>query len=1332
MTDGDVYISNDTGNGFSVLVSGSNANANNANPGVINITETTGALTVTANGITGSGAVTIKSDEGVVLSDVVTGGASSAVVIDSSAGGSITRTAGAGVVTGDSVELKALGDIGASGNVAAISTAANTLKFANSANNNVYITNAKANGSALLVSGTSTGGDISIIETMDAIKTNGVVSTTGAVTLKGNLGIELNYDVEGGVVIIGSTSGSITRASAVSGAVPSAVVTGTTSVTLNAAMGIGAVGPGFAISTAANTLEFDNSDSGDVYITNAKTSAGAVSVRGTNKESGAGNISIIETADAIAVDGVLTGGGAVTITSKGVALNAAVTGGANSAVIIDSSAGGSITRTAGVGVVTGNSVTLKAETGIGDTGLAISTVANTLAFQNSSNEVHISNTGKTANTAVSVSGTNGTTGDISLIETQESIVIDGAITGGGEVTIDSTLGSITGANTVTGAGVTLKAETGIGDSGNEISTEADTLSFTNSAIGGVYISNAKAAPGAVSVSGTSAGLVNIAETSADLNVAANTTITSGDTLNLSVSKDEGIFTIAGSVSGTSGAHTYTADNMIIDGSIDASGQTVTLKTFTVGDTINLVAGSDVFGNSELELSSAELNRITADTLQIGDSNQKAIILSGNLIAPASSNDLTLSASDGITLNHDVTTAGNLVIDSAMGSITATALDNVLTGTQVTLNAMGGIGTDKFAISTIADTLVFDNSGVAVAGDVYISNANASGVSVSGVNRGAGANSIIERVGGLRLDGASTSGGAITLSGNTGVVIDADIGSSGIPSSGVVTIDAPIGDVVVNGDIFSNSDINLNASIGDIIFGANSGLSSTSGDLKMESGGGEILGRGDVSFKGSELLFDNPLSVVGNLAIEIVTLNLQQDITTMSGGDITIVSSDLSFSQAPVISSDGKLTLPAFIATGDLTLNSVDDLSLQLVRITGGDLNINGGSGKVEISGKMNASDNVSITAGDLDIRTATAALEVVGNVTIADQSIGGLGIGLGVLQSGKLNLGTSEMQAITAANLILQSDNGVTLVGDLNAADVTTSLIIAANTFDMKKSPNAIIELGADLDFADTAVTANDALSVSLAIAGDFAMNGVMTSSGTVTVDAGTGVTMGAPSRIATTNKAIKMTATTGDVSLGLLDAGTAAVDITATEGGILNNNGIFVNVTKALVNIKAGSVTLNAANRIGVSNSDAITLDIDPSSSIDLTFGAEFAYINNRKNTTVINNSAGEVVDGLTFSKGVISLVQNIGSDTHEPQLNEGVYTTLLSDDSPISVLGADFENLSGEDDEDSIVSTIIPSVPVLVKGTDGWEFVAPSRREILEKLQQNQEKGVKYIDWL
>jgi hypothetical protein len=217
-----------------------------------------------------------------------------------------------------------------------------------------------------------------------------------------------------------------------------------------------------------------------------------------------------------------------------------------------------------------------------------------------------------------------------------------------------------------------------------------------------------------------------------------------------------------------------------------------------------------------------------------------------------------------------------------------------------------------------------------------------------------------------------------------------------------------------------------------------------------------------------------------------------------------------------------------------------------------------------------------------------------------------------------------------------------------------------------------------------------------------------------------------------TTNEAINLTTSTGDVKLGLLDSGTAAVEIIATEGGILNNNGVSANVALALVNIRGGALTLNAADKIGVSTSDAIMVDIDRDSSINLTLGAKVAYINNLQNTEITNNSAGRVVDGLLFINGLVSSEQNVVLDVGGFELNEAEYASLLSDDSPISVLGADFEHLFGEGDEDEIVSTIIPSVPVLVKGTNGWEFVAPTRRESLDKIKQNQKKGVKYLDWL
>ena len=47
-------------------------------------------------------------------------------------------------------------------------------------------------------------------------------------------------------------------------------------------------------------------------------------------------------------------------------------------------------------------------------------------------------------------------------------------------------------------------------------------------------------------------------------------------------------------------------------------------------------------------------------------------------------------------------------------------------------------------------------------------------------------------------------------------------------------------------------------------------------------------------------------------------------------------------------------------------------------------------------------------------------------------------------------------------------------------------------------------------------------------------------------------------------------------------------------------------------------------------------------------------------------------------------------------------------------------------------MVSTIIPSVPVMIKTKQGWEFIAPSRRQSLDRLRENQNKGEKFVDWL
>jgi hypothetical protein len=409
---------------------------------------------------------------------------------------------------------------------------------------------------------------------------------------------------------------------------------------------------------------------------------------------------------------------------------------------------------------------------------------------------------------------------------------------------------------------------------------------------------------------------------------------------------------------------------------------------------------------------------------------------------------------------------------------------------------------------------------------------------------------------------------------------------------------------------------------------------------------------------------------------------------------------------------------------------MDDMTLQAVTISNGDLMLDAASADLNLQGNITASNNITMVSGDVNFNNAEAETVAIGTVTIADQAIGGNGIGLGALQTNKLNLGTSELLSITSAGVILQSSNGITLVGDLNATNMISPLTISTNTFGI--SDGAKITLGGGLDFADTIVTILGAFTID--IAGAFAMNGAISTTGAVVIDAGMGILMGAPASISTTNDAITMTSGINNINLGLLYAGAAEVSLTATGGDILNNNGVFADITQSLTNIQAGSAALVATSRIGVSSLNPITLDIDPNNAISLTFGAANAYINNLQNSQIINNSQGIVVVGLTFDSQIIGIGQNIGSGFNGSlsQLNENKYAQLLSDDSPILVLGANSETLFGEDDEDVIVSTIIPSVPVLVLGNDGWEFVALTRRQILDKIKQNQKRGVKYLDWL
>ncbi|MCZ6578244.1 MAG: hypothetical protein O6927_02695, partial [Gammaproteobacteria bacterium] len=490
--------------------------------------------------------------------------------------------------------------------------------------------------------------------------------------------------------------------------------------------------------------------------------------------------------------------------------------------------------------------------------------------------------------------------------------------------------------------------------------------------------------------------------------------------------------------------------------------------------------------------------------------------------------------------------------------------------------------------------------------------------------------------------------------------------------------------------------NFISTVGDIQFIGADVLESTGGQISLSSGG-TVNGNSDITFTASS----GSLSFFSSLDFE---------------GDITMNSmSAINFGSNLSIDALDDLSLSAAQTTGDLTLKAGGAIDILGTLDANGDLVLDA-MGSVNIDAAVTAaSGDIDILASDLAINTsamATITASTAGDtITITDK---GNGIDLLAIGSG-INITQIELESITASELSLQSDNTITLGNDLNASGYTTSLTIDAAVFTINGAgfnQDRKITLGGDLDLANSVAT--------------------VTGGGRLVIDTAGNFSMGQGSSITIPDNTINVNAG-GSVVLGLLDVGNSTVNLTAGDD-ILNGLGSVTNVKLSKTNVIADNVTLNATARIGAASTDAITLDIDTSGTINLTFGAENAYINNLNSSNIVNHSAGEVIVGLIFSSQIIGIGHNIGMDsTNELNpLNQSIYDEIEADETLISILGADFQILFGEDDEDDIVSTMMPSVPVMIKTEDGWEFIAPSRRQNLEKLRNNRNRGERFIDWL
>ena len=151
--------------------------------------------------------------------------------------------------------------------------------------------------------------------------------------------------------------------------------------------------------------------------------------------------------------------------------------------------------------------------------------------------------------------------------------------------------------------------------------------------------------------------------------------------------------------------------MSIDGSasVVASGagtNIVTLQELTAGTAIELGSGS----TAGLDLSDTELNRVTADELQIGSSDAGAIAVTAN-INPTSVTTLILK--------------GGALTDAAGVGITATNLS--LQTTSATLDGVNSVGT---LAGSVTGAFEYQDSGSVTIGTVDGVNGVSAGTTLS--------------------------------------------------------------------------------------------------------------------------------------------------------------------------------------------------------------------------------------------------------------------------------------------------------------------------------------------------------------------------------------------------------------------------------------------------------------------------------------------------------------------------------------------------------------------------------------------------------------------------
>ncbi len=669
--------------------------------------------------------------------------------------------------------------------------------------------------------------------------------------------------------------------------------------------------------------------------------------------------------------------------------------------------------------------------------------------------------------------------------------------------------------------------------------------------------------------------------------------------------DGGAFTLAGgkTVTTNDNALSITAGDIVLNGSIVSGTGTTTLASST-GGTIGL---GDAAGT--LLLSDAELQRITANGLTVGDGTSSITVDNVSATDSSGIGTLTLNATGS---GSSITFANNA---STFDALTANAGNGITVAANVTTDSGGlilngnadGSGSSGIDLAGGVAVNAAGNLELRSAGGGITSSGNASLTSGAELTFGndfsSDGNAILNGGTGITLASgiAVTSGGALTMSATTGgvtaqgaVALNSADGlqlNDDLTAQGAVAIDADTdGDggafTLAGGKTVNTNDNALSITAGDIVL--NGSLTSGAAATSLASSTGGTIGLGDaagtLSLSGAELqriaanqlivgdatngdiTVDNVLAADGS-GIGTLTLN-----ATKSGSSVSFANNASAFNALNVNAGNGVNVSADVTAQGAVALNTDAD-----------------GNG----SGSFTLDSSKNLSTSDNALSITTAGLSVDGNLssgsadTTIEVSQAGASIGVGDSAdcggSCDLQLRSGDLNNITAGSFTLGGANngGITVDGLTAAVPLTLVSSAAGKKVAFANNPSSFTELtvlsgGTISDAADGTLNTSGVASFTAA-------NGVSFTN--------TANVFGGPVNLATTS---------GNATLftnSALTLGTSSVGgtLTATVGG---GNGLTVNGTQTA----SGGLSLTADS--GLNLTGRLVSTSASASAIQLTSG--------------------------------------------------------------------------------------------------------------------------------